>query len=405
VRHPIRRGVFFALALLLAATPGAASASPATPAPTPPAGASLAAMLRLLPATPLGTGQLDYADYAHQRLAYGLADRPATYAEAQVRLAALRGMTFPFAGDLSAPAWKEAFGFDLWDVDQLLEYRAAETSITVLRGRFDGQALLRAWDGAGYRPQQADGVTYYSLGEDWAFDFADPASSLHSGRFSYFLLLDPGTVVASATLRGAEDIVRVQAGNGAVMADDPTVAAILSALPSDLVTATILDGAWLVPSPDREIIVNNPNIAVATREALATRIVAEDAEAARMPPIAAVLAGFTAGGPSAGSSDASPGPDPADLPTAHAVVIAVLNDAEAAAIAATVAADRLETAAPRSSDLAGRPFVDLFPTRVVRAGPDQPVVLVDLVPAPGVPAAVVRILLLGQDLTFLSWRP
>jgi hypothetical protein len=152
MRYPIRCAVLLALALLLAAVPGAATASPATPEPTQPAGGSLAAMLHLLPAMPLDTAELDYADYARQRHSFGLDERPATDAETRLQLAVLSGSVTSYAGDLSAPEWKAGLGFDLWDVDQMLEFRDGDTSLTVLRGRFDEATLRSAWDRAGYRP-------------------------------------------------------------------------------------------------------------------------------------------------------------------------------------------------------------------------------------------------------------
>jgi hypothetical protein len=248
------------------------------------------------------------------------------------------------------------------------------------------------------------GLTFYSLGEDWYFDFADPVSSLHLGRFSYLLLLDPDTVVASATRQAMDDVIRVRAGQTAVMADAVGFAPLLSALPPDLVTAIVRDGAWLQPSLDPAVVVNNPNIPAGTREALATRIADVVTEAARMPPVVTVLVGFTAGGPTGAGAVATPIPVPADAPIAHDVAVAVMGSTGAAATAASVAADRLETEAPLGTEFAGRPYVELFPTRTVQVVPGQAVVLFDLVPALDVPAATVCVLMREQNLTFLFWR-
>jgi len=404
VCDPIRRGLLVALTLLLTAVPVAAAA-PATPAPVVAADSSLAAMLRLLPAFPLATAELDYADYARQRHAFGLDERPQTDAETQLQSAVLSELVTPFDADLSAPGWKEGLGFDRWDIDQMLEFRDEDTSITILRGRFDEAALRRAWDRAGYQPQQEAGLTFYALGEDWDIDFDDPVSMLHFGSFSYFLLLDSDTIVGSATRASTDELIRVRAGQIPTMADEVGIAPLLSAVPPDLVTAILHDGSWLRFPADAAVIANNPNIAAGTREAVATRIANDQIEATRMPPILTVLAGFTAGGPTGFGAVATPIPVAADAPIAHDVAVATMGSTEAAGTAASVAADRLEKEAPRSSDFARRPYVDLFPTRTVQVVPGQPVVLVDLVPAPDVPASAVCTLIGGQDLTFLLWLP
>jgi hypothetical protein len=392
------------LAVLLGGRPWALASAPATPAPAPTDGGSFAALLRLMPAMPLDNiGSLRFSDYARQRAAFGLTDRPTTDAEADHLQAALAGLARSEGGDLSAPEWKQAFGFDLWDVDQLLEFLGEDVSITVLRGRFDARTLTEAWERAGYQPRPAGSATYYSAGEDGESDFLDPVAMLHFGHYNNLALLDPDTIIASATRQGAEDAARVHAGHGSSMADDPAIGTMSAAVPPELVTADIVDGQWLWPPSDLAILGNNPNVPAETRATLATQVAELEGDLPRMPPIVAVLAGATAGGPLATRPGGTPIAAPAGTPATRAVVVAVTADAEAAATAADVAEDRLATQAPLGTQYSA--YADLFTEWTVQAMSGQPAVLIELAPAPGAPATIARDLLVAQNLTFLFWIP
>lgn len=371
-----------AIAGSFASVPTLASASQKSPLKGPVTG-SFAELVRFLPDSLLGTSQLDYSDYASKLASYDINGRPTSANEAERRMEALRGMAFSLAGDLAAPEWKSAFGFDLWDIDQFLELHGDDVSLTVLRGRFDSTLLVQAWMAAGYEPLRADGGNYYSAGDDWDFDFNDPVSSLHFGRFDNFVLLDSATIIASATRKGAEEVIRLRAGNSASMANGAAFRAIGSALPSNLVTATVLDGRWLQPTMDSAVIVNNPNVPADTRDDLATRIADQEAGASSMPPIAAVLAGAT---------------------TTNAIVVGVTFSPESAETAAGVAANRLEIQAPLGTDYAGTPYTDLFAVREVDTIPGQPAFVIDLLPAIGIPTTIARELLLEQSLSLLVWN-
>ena len=57
-----------------------------------------------------------------------------------------------------------------------------------------------------------------------------------------------------------------------------------------------------------------------------------------------------------------------------------------------------------SGDLADRPWVELFPQRAVRAVSGEPAVLIELVPAPGVPPFIVQAMLFQRIPGFLAWE-
>ncbi len=399
-----RRGVIKGLggagiAAIIAGTPALASASRKSPLKAASDG-SIAELLRLVPTMPLSGIQLDYSDYARQRAALGLSASPPSESETDAQLDALSGMAFSFVGDFSAPEWRYAFGFTFADIDELLELRTEGVSLTILRGRFDERRLERAWRSAGFAPRTTGDTTYFSAGDDWEFDIVDPVSSLHLARFNNLLLLNSSTLVASATQSALDEVVRLQAVQGSSFAGFAIVGALLSALPSDLVTATLLDGRSLQPALHPAMLAENQDIPATEREVLNADVEDQIADAPRMPPIALVLAGATAGRSTEESAKESGG---TGVPVARSIVAAFPVNPNSIEVAATVAADRLEVQSPLGTGYADDPYVDLYTQRGVEVVPGQPVLRIDLVPAPGTSPTLARDLLLTQNLTFLYW--
>src|SRR5262245_62990152 len=93
-----------ALAWLLGRMPWVLAGGPSTPAPASTDGGSLAALLRLMPAMPIGnTERLRFSNYASQRAALGLTDRPTTDAEVDQLHAVLAGLAPSERDELPAP--------------------------------------------------------------------------------------------------------------------------------------------------------------------------------------------------------------------------------------------------------------------------------------------------------------
>lgn len=128
---------------------------------------SLAALLRQMPHSPLGRyDEMHYADYARQREALGLTGRPEAGDEDKEWLTALRGMVMPLDGAVATPEWREGFGFDVWDLDQMLMFGGSDRQLTILRGRFDVEAIEASLSASGYAERKVDDGTYLSWGED-----------------------------------------------------------------------------------------------------------------------------------------------------------------------------------------------------------------------------------------------
>lgn len=121
----------------------------ASPVPTETAAGSLAAMLGRLPDRPLGLdgAMVTYADLAQQTAALGVdAPRGAGDEEGVQRwIAAVLPLSLPQAtGQYWAlPEWRAAFGFDLYQIEQAVEYGAPPFGLTVLRGALGARRIRR----------------------------------------------------------------------------------------------------------------------------------------------------------------------------------------------------------------------------------------------------------------------
>lgn len=121
----------------------------ASPVPAENKAESFAAMLGRLPDRPLGLdgAMVTYADVAGQTAALGV-DAPGAAGDetgGERWLAAVLPLTLPQATSQhwARPEWREEFRFDLYQVEQAVEYGAPPFGLTVLRGTFD-PAELRA---------------------------------------------------------------------------------------------------------------------------------------------------------------------------------------------------------------------------------------------------------------------
>ncbi|HET8522755.1 MAG TPA: hypothetical protein VFL82_05950, partial [Thermomicrobiales bacterium] len=165
-------------------------------------------------------------------------------------------------------------------------------------------------------------------------------------------------------------------------------------------------GSTLVAMQDPLATVNEMMTPGADMGAIATKTAQQTEEAKQMPPIAAALIGATAGGPvPAPRGDATPTPATVDIeiPTATQIVAVTTISHQAAETAVSVIEGRLATERPPSLPPDGGTFATLYPERSVTAVPDQPVVLVELHPASGVPRNSLVSFYFQRALTFVAW--
>ena len=143
-RHPLRGPAADGAGLTGGLAPlGARAEATASPVPAGTEAGSLAAMLGRLPDRPLGLdgAMVTYADVARQTAALGV-DAPGAAGDeegGQRWIAAVMPLSLPQATGQhwARPEWREAFGFDLFQIEQAVEYGAPPFGLTVLRGTFD----------------------------------------------------------------------------------------------------------------------------------------------------------------------------------------------------------------------------------------------------------------------------
>ena len=386
---------------------GTRAGSVASPVPTENEADTFAAMLERLPDRPLGLdgAMVTYADVAGQTGALGVEAPGAAGDETggQRWLAAVLPLTLPQATSQhwARPEWREAFGFDLYQVEQAVEYGAPLFGLTVLRGTFDPAELRAAWARGGYQPVDLGAGEAYAVREDFAIDFSDPGSRMALGYLNVVAIAGDGTLILGSTRDGVREALAATAGTEPSFADRVDIAPLLRAAPADLVSALLVDGELLraVADPAAALLGDE------SPKGFATRVAEEQVEARRLPPVAAALLGLTAGLLPDDRSMTTPEAIP--TPSARHLVALSTISAGAAETAASVIVERLATGRTSplmSGEMADRPWAELFPERVVRAVPEEPVVLIELMPAPGVRPFLLQEMLFQRMPGFLAWE-
>ena len=396
------------ITISVAAAPPALQASPATPIPAGDDAGSLGAMLRYLPDCPLGAegAMVVYANIAAQAAALGVAapGGPDDVARRQAWVTAVMPPMLPQTTGARwvLPEWRETFGFDLFQVEQAVEYAAPPFGVTVVRGSFDPDELRAAWARGGYQPVDLGVGEAYAVREDHEVDFSDPGSRMALAYLNVVALAGDGTLIFSSTRDGVRDALAAAAGERPSFAERVEIAPIVDAAPADLVAALLVSGDLLHATPDPAAILGEE-----APEAIATRVAEEQADARSLPPVAAALLGQTAGALPAQSMLATPVTAP-DVPPARLVVVLTslspgMAEHAAAVLAARLATERTPTR--MEGRLADRPWAELFPERSVEAMPGEPAVRIELLPAPDVPPFFLQTMLFQRTPGFLAWLP
>ncbi|MGH2604431.1 MAG: hypothetical protein ACRDJ9_34210, partial [Dehalococcoidia bacterium] len=326
------------IALLFSSVGSIAPAALAQGAPEP---GSLRAMLQQTPLVRLGgdtLGAVTYANLALQAELTGVApppdDRESPATDAW--LAAIGRMTVHSrAMFFLQPEWNEFFGFDLFDLDQVVEYSAPPTSLSLFRGRFDADDLVQRWQAVGYQTRVTEAGTFYAIRGDFEIDVASEGSQMAMASANYLALIAPDTIAFASTEQLITEAVNLAEGNGTSFAGEINVASLLEGVPDTLVSGLIVSGTQLLALGDpAEFLTEDP--AELDPEAIATRMAEEAAAAAELPPLGLVLLGSTGGGP-LGADDSGAATPVAGMPEARAVAVVVTaNDAAAWTVAEVV---------------------------------------------------------------------
>lgn len=400
-RRTFSRTAGLAIAAATADVPAATGAQDATPATTPASG-GLAGMLVLAPeeATWLDDAEwlgdpksltITYADIAAQLEVTGVTS-PETVDDAAhpLWLAATRSLALPVNPLQYHESWRRDYGFDLFQTDETLELSLGQYNLTLLRGRFDNDAIRATLTANGYRPVDVDGHEVFTLREDYHHDpTSDFAYKL--AAMNHVALLEDGTIACSSVQAAAAAVPDVAAGRAPSLMGVPGIAAIAEHAPADLVSATMMGGTTLAAGTSPALRDGDPNATPAFEWPTP-----DGSPAGELSPVEMALIGSTAGGPLIGEDIETP---PA-VPDARAVAMMLMQSPAAAQEAVPVVEARLATG---EAPTTGWAYSDLFAVWDVQAVPSTPVLVIELSLAPETRPHVLFDMLMRGDLGFLAW--
>ncbi len=388
-------GMILACVIAIQPAPTSTTATPVAESTASPA----TQMLSRLPDLPLGKdgAMVTYADFALQAGALGIDAAPRVRDEEATRqwLEAVGTLALPqtTGQHWSRPEWRDAFGFDLSQVEQAVEYAAPPLSLTIVRGSFDPAELRAAWATGGYTPIDLGAGEAYAVRDDFAVDIADPGSRMALAYFNVAALTDDGSLLFGSSREIVSRALVTIGGEGASFADRADVQPLLQGAPEDLASAILLHGKVLQANPDPAGILLGDE----SPEEFMARAEAERAKAQALPPIVSALIGQTAGSfPSVTGGEENTG--------AEAALVAVLATTSAAQAehGAAVIAERLETeTAP--ANVGERPWAEMFQERSVHAVPGEPAIQIALRPAPDVSPFILQTMIFQRAPGFLGW--
>lgn len=199
-------------------------------------------MLALVPQrAPLpGTDGIWFADLARQKANYGFAEVTSQAAFAQ--LSDDRRLTFnnivaalPLPEDAgrnyaALTAWRDATGYEFWQVDRTIQAGTTPQLWTRLEGRFNRAGILGALQGADHLPVAYQEGTILTRGQDGQLvNLSLPLTHYTLARLNRVVLED-GALTATSQTALAQAGIDVRAGRVPSFAADPDYAALLVAL-------------------------------------------------------------------------------------------------------------------------------------------------------------------------------
>jgi hypothetical protein len=367
---------------------------------TPPAGLAepFASMLGLIPASATGSAanvQLaTFADLAAQLDALGIAapavldDSPAV----DEWLAAVSPLAIadPFA-NFARVLGRDFIGYDLAHVDQTIQAGDPPDVITLLRGRFDHDAVAAAWTKNGYKLLKVDGVRVASLSEDESIDFNNPINKIVLARMNNAAFLSDGTLAYTARLDRLQAVIAAASVRAPALAARADVVSLISGIDRTLSSAMLLSGVALSATAQ-----NPPDLG--SPQSLENAFASVVAASGTMPPIQTGLFGQTPGGPL--RIPVKVEGTPVAVPSGEIVFELLLAEPGSAEQAKEVVEQRLP--AYRSTRTRA-PLSDYFASWKVRAIEDRNVLEIDFTPNDDRPIDIWVQMIANRDLGFLAW--
>lgn len=144
-----------------------------------------------------------------------------------------------------AENWRELHGFDIRDIDQVVQYGEPPDRVTILVGRFDPDEIRSALADQGYRSIDVDGVEIMSLGEDYELDLDNAITRFWVGKAQKVALIDEGHLIFAAATGLIEAAVRVRARDDDSLRSDDHLVPLFPETSGPLASAIIMDGRGL----------------------------------------------------------------------------------------------------------------------------------------------------------------
>ena len=243
-----------------AATPAPTAAAPASPAAVDWPPGSLPALFAMAPDW-LGDDpglpiQATYADIAGWLRAGNLDAGALDDAALQEAIAPLP-LPEPVRDGATTGAWRDAYGFDLRQVDAILAVGQAPDLVLIMPGRYDPETLYATWVANGYQAVEVEDTTVWSLAPGDRIDLSAPASRPALGLLNTMVVLDDGTLIAAPRPSLMASTLRaIQGKSGSLATNDglrPALADSVDARAAILATGELLTapraGEGMVPSP------------------------------------------------------------------------------------------------------------------------------------------------------------
>lgn len=207
-------------------------------------------LLGMIPSGPIGDTALSkqtatFANIAGQLKAVE-AQPPADLGDEtalHVWTTAMRGMAGPESLQWAlTPDWKTTFGFEVFDIDQSLEFGMPPLVLTAYRGRFMPDAIGAALKVSGYKPIDRADAAVWSLAEDATISFDNPANHLALSRMNNVAVIGTDVLLAAPRLDALKAMLDTVASKRPSMAANADLAALVKATTVDLASGLFVSG-------------------------------------------------------------------------------------------------------------------------------------------------------------------
>lgn len=282
---------------------------------------------------------------------------------------------------------RDVLGYDVTDLDQTLEVGDLPDAITVLRGRFDPNAISAAWLANGYELSSLSSVRAASLSKDGEIDLQNPIQQAVIGRMNNVALLDDSTIVYTRTWEMMEAVLAARSAAADSLAARVDVQRLLAAVDEPVVSVAVVGGSvfqgYEIPIDDSD---------------MATAIARTTSSDDPLPPLATGLVALTPGGPFKIRQDATP--IAADTEPARILYRVLMVQPGSAEEATPIVTQRLEDG---TSVVTREPFSAFYGSWDVRPLEEGDILAIDFTLAPDRLPAIWIQPLYQRDLGFLAW--